>query len=181
MRKFLSGFKRSSGFTLIELLVVIGILGVLAAALIATIDPFEQLKKAQDANVKNTVVEFSTANIRYYTTHNLLPWSDPNQATCEGAGLPSGELLTTARMTSCLNALVSDGELKSGFTTVTSILANIKVTGGTNTVVTCFAPQSKSQQRDPNTTFNADGTSVASPTTNCVGYGGGTTCYWCAK
>ena len=32
------------GFTLIELLVVIGILGILATSLIATIDPFEQLR-----------------------------------------------------------------------------------------------------------------------------------------
>ena len=45
MRNYLSRlFKNSKGFTLIELLVVIGILGVLAAALIATIDPFEQIK-----------------------------------------------------------------------------------------------------------------------------------------
>ena len=45
--------KQKKGFTLIELLVVIGILGILAAALVATIDPFEQLNKAQDSTVKN--------------------------------------------------------------------------------------------------------------------------------
>ena len=45
-----------AGFTLIELLVVIGILGILAAALVATIDPFEQLKKADDAKIKNIAV-----------------------------------------------------------------------------------------------------------------------------
>jgi prepilin-type N-terminal cleavage/methylation domain-containing protein len=76
-------FKSSKGFTLIELLVVIGILGVLAAALVATIDPFEQLKKATDANVKNTAVEFIDANIRYFTTHNAMPWV--NDPSCAGS------------------------------------------------------------------------------------------------
>ena len=66
--------KNQKGFTLIELLVVIGILGVLATALVTTIDPFEQLRKAQDANVKNALVEYVNANLRYYTTHNNLPW-----------------------------------------------------------------------------------------------------------
>jgi prepilin-type N-terminal cleavage/methylation domain-containing protein len=65
MKKYLSTFKTQAGFTLIELLVVIGILGILAAALIATIDPFEQLKKANDSSVKNVAVEFVNSNIRY--------------------------------------------------------------------------------------------------------------------
>ena len=36
------------GFTLIELLIVIAILGILAIALLATLDPFEQLRKSRD-------------------------------------------------------------------------------------------------------------------------------------
>ena len=39
--------KKSLGFTLIELLIVIALLGALAVGLLATIDPFEQLKKAE--------------------------------------------------------------------------------------------------------------------------------------
>jgi len=58
--------------------------GILAAALIATIDPFEQLNKAQDANVKNTLTEFINANIRYYTTHSALPWNDANNSNAVG-------------------------------------------------------------------------------------------------
>src|SRR5260221_10989419 len=84
----------SKGFTLIELLVVIGILGILASALVATIDPFEQLNKAQDANIKNVAVEFLNANIRYYTTHNAMPWdSVPNNgADClSGTSDPSAQ------------------------------------------------------------------------------------------
>src|SRR3989338_7550663 len=143
MRKLLARFKGVKGFTLIELLVVIGILGVLAAALIATIDPFEQLKKAQDANVKNTAVEFVTANIRYYTTHNVLPWADTAVVGCSGGTNPTAMNIGGAAATGCLNALISDGELKSGFTTVTSILTSIVVSGTTNGVTACYDPQSK--------------------------------------
>src|SRR6476619_6900438 len=76
MKSLISLIKKSSsrGFTLIELLVVIGILGIMAAALVATIDPFEQLKKANDSDLQNEAVEFAGANVRYYTTHNALPW-----------------------------------------------------------------------------------------------------------
>jgi len=65
---------RTSGFTLIELLVVIGILSVLATSLIMTINPFEQIKKSEDANVKNQMVEFDSSIVRYFSTRNQLPW-----------------------------------------------------------------------------------------------------------
>ncbi len=171
--------KSGAGFTLIELLVVIGILGVLAAALIATIDPFEQLKKAQDANVKNTTVEFVNASIRYYTTRNVLPWSDTTVVGCSGGTNPTAMTLGGAAAVGCLNVLITDGELKQGFTTVTSILNQILISGTTNGVTSCFDPQSKSQDRDLNTKYN----NVGVPTTGCVSQtaGGSTTCYWCSQ
>lgn len=179
MRNYFKSLKQNVGFTLIELLVVIGILGVLAAALIATIDPFEQLKKAQDANVKNTAVEFVNASIRYYTTHNALPWSDTTSpAACNTPGVPSAQSLTGAQMAGCVNALITDGELKSGFNTVTSILGQILITGTVNSVTACFDPQSKSQDRDANTKY----TNVGAAGTNCAATGGSsTTCFWCAQ
>lgn len=174
MRNLFKSFKTAKGFTLIELLVVIGILGVLAAALIATIDPFEQIKKAQDTNVKNSAVEFVNASIRYYTTHNTLPWADTSITGCSAAG--------TTRLdsqTGCLNALISDGELKTGFTTVTSILTSIYINGTTNGATACFQPVSKSQQRDANTKYAQSG----ALTTGCTSQAGGssTSCYWCAQ
>ncbi len=195
MKQFLTSNKKAAGFTLIELLVVIGILGILAAALIATIDPFEQLKKAQDANVKNTAVEFVNANIRYYTTHNTLPWTDINNAavgactTLTTAGTPItvapiplyGGASNTAA-TNCLQGLIADGELKTGFTTVTDTLKAIYVSSNevdaTNTVVACFKPQSKSQAKDANCKFNQDGTPNATATHTP---GDPNECYWCAE
>jgi len=169
--------RKEKGFTLIELLVVIGILGILAAALVATIDPFEQLKKAQDSNVKNTAVEFMNAAIRYYTTHNALPW-DPT--TLGGTDCMAGGSDLTAStlgtMTTCLDALIADGELKSGFKTATNALTKILINETSNNITSCFLPQSKSQQRDPNTKYTANGV----VTTGCKSQGGSVDCYWCA-
>ena len=172
------------GFTLIELLVVIGILGILAAALIATIDPFEQLNKAQDANSKNTAVEFLNANIRYYTTHSALPWEPaPAGADCLGgtADLTGQALDPAGGILPCLQVLVSEGELKSSFTTAAGILTGLYAneTGGNMTI--CYAPKSKSQKRDASTAYTDAAGSVDANTcpggpTNPVT---GTTCYWC--
>lgn len=171
-------FKKTTGFTLIELLVVIGILGILASAMVATIDPFEQLKKGNDANSKNTAVEFVNGVIRYYTTHNAMPWSS-SAANCNSGALPSSSNLTSAAMIGCLSALISDNELKPGFTTVTDVLKTIVVTDQYNTPVACFQPQSKSQQKDKNTIYDATGAVLANV---CTGNGGtALTCYWCAK
>ncbi|HEX7042815.1 MAG TPA: type II secretion system protein [Patescibacteria group bacterium] len=168
-------FKPQAGFTLIELLVVIGILGVLAAALVATIDPFEQLKKANDANVKNTAVEFINANIRYYTTHNHMPWAD----NCLGAGVtaPSSSPLYP-NMTTCLQTLALDGEIKGAFTTVTSVLSSIIITGDDTSVTACFLPQSKAQRADANTKWDNTGSTTLA--TNLCGPTS-TLCYWCSQ
>ena len=180
-------FKKSSqGFTLIELLVVIGILGILAAALVATIDPFEQLNKAQDANVKNTLVEYIDANVRYYTTHSAMPWNDTANTAASGC-TGSAATITAGGVDlqslnggagSCVSALITDGELKSSFTTVTNILSKVYVTGGSTNLTACFAPASKSQRNDPNTKFNQNGTTpgpAGCPSATL------TTCYWCSE
>lgn len=183
MRNYLKLFKRDSGFTLIELLVVIGILGVLAAALVATIDPFEQLNKAQDSSTKNTVVEYVDANIRYFTTHSAMPWADTAlSGACQTAGAPSGVGLQIPSMINCTKDLTDDSELKASFSTAVNILKNIYVTAGTdNVVIVCYLPVSKSQKRDPLTTKTITGDPVNNPTTACKGYGGATDCYWCTQ
>lgn len=181
LKKLLGLSKRTAGFTLIELLVVIGILGVLAAALVATIDPFEQLKKATDANVKNTAVEFVDANIRYYTTHNTMPWfNDANCAAQTGTNFSSTPVALSAMTgtTGCLADLVADGELKPGFTTVTNILGAIFVSGSGNNIIACFNPQSKAQNHDANTKYtNAGAAQAGCPVTSGVS----ATCFWCAQ
>ncbi len=179
LKKLLGLSKKSAGFTLIELLVVIGILGILAAALVATINPFEQLNKAQDANVQNTLVEYIDANVRYYTTHSAMPWNDTantNAANCTSfAGAISAGGANLGTMTGCVDALIADGELKSSFTSVANILSQIVVTGGSTSVISCYAPKSQSQRNNPNTQYNSTG---GLDTANCPGSAG---CYWCSQ
>lgn len=190
IKKFFTFDVNASGFTLIELLVVIGILGILAAALIATIDPFEQLKKAQDANVQNTAVEYVDANVRYYVTHNALPWSDTSNAnvsTCTSLYTAAGATvdpvsLTAAAAADCLNGLIADGELKAGFTTVTGTLKTIYASSGgksgENNVVACYRPQSKAGADDTNCKYNQTG--VVDNTVTHVP-GDANECYWCSE
>jgi prepilin-type N-terminal cleavage/methylation domain-containing protein len=180
----------AKGFTLIELLVVIGILGILAAALIATIDPFEQLNKATDANSKNTAVEFLNANLRYYTTHSAMPWyatggANGGGADCfGGTNTLSGINLNDPAFLPCLTTLVGEGELKQAFTTATGILGSLYATdNGSGNIIMCYDPKSKSQERDVNTKYDQYG--VTSALTTCSGGPnnaiGSTTCFWCTQ
>ena len=175
--------KAQTGFTLIELLVVIGILGILAAALVATIDPFEQLNKAQDANSKNTAVEFLNANIRYYTTHSAMPWWS-NGASCMGATttLSAVNLSSDSGMYSnCLSTLVNEGELKQAFSTATGILGTLYANESNGNITMCYKPKSKSQSRDANTKY-LDAAATPGGAT-CPGGSGNplNTCYWCTQ
>jgi len=167
------------GFTLIELLVVLGILGILAAALLAAINPVEQLNKAQDTSLKNTATQFQEGVVQYYSTHNDLPWdgTDPTVPNCypSGGGTLTG--IGLDQLTPCIDDLVADGDLKASFKDA----ANLKYVFVTNpnpetptlasSTVSCFAPKSASQKSDPLTKFTQSGGACAA----------GGTCYWCAQ
>lgn len=164
--------KSTRGFTLIELLIVIALLGALAVGLLATIDPFEQLKKGRDTSQRNTVSEFYNANLRYYSTKAKFPWGTAALATTSVNDL--GDSVT---------ALMNAGELKSRFPDLagTGNLAKIYVTStSSESVAVCFKPESKGFQIDPNTTYSQSGGSG----TNCKsGTGASATadCYYCIQ
>jgi prepilin-type N-terminal cleavage/methylation domain-containing protein len=166
--------KKTTGFTLIELLIVIALLGALAIGLLATIDPFEQLKKGRDTSQRNTTSEFYNASLRYYATKSAFPWA--------GTVL-SGVAMTAANMNTAITELVSTGELKSQFATLVgpNNLAKIYVnSNGTDTVGVCFEPESKSFQKDANTRFDsAGGTTI----NNCSSQttGSGAACFYCVQ
>jgi prepilin-type N-terminal cleavage/methylation domain-containing protein len=171
------------GFTLIELLIVIAILGVLAAALIATIDPFEQIKKGGDSRVKELATQFLEANVRYYANHGALPWhaaANGGENCYTGGNTLSAVALSS--LTTCIQSLTADGELKQSFTSstdlplVTVTNPNPQTTSITDSIV-CFLPKSKSQQKDVSTKYNQDGTIAA----NCKSQGGTAACYWCTQ
>ena len=59
-----------SGFTLIELLIVIAVIGVLAAVVLAAINPLEQLARGRDSSRTSAVDELGRAILAYYTAQN---------------------------------------------------------------------------------------------------------------
>lgn len=163
MKLFLNNLRKNAGFTLIELLVVIGILGILAAALIATVDPFEQLKKGRDTTTRNTALEYLNALTRYYATHAKFPWD--NGVT--GCTAPTTAVaLSAGTMTPCTTALETEGELKTGFNTSignsgSDDLILVKTTAANaSNVSICFSPTAKSLKSDNATTFGADCTTA---------------------
>jgi len=167
------------GFTLIELLIVIAVLGILAAGILATIDPFEQFKKARDTNARNSVVELYNAFVRFNANHGAWPWNYPaGVAYCSTP--VAGAALSTNN--DCLTALIGDGELKTGFTNalssgvITSATLTFLTAGGTENVAVCFNPDSKTISQDQNSKYSADGTdnSAVCPDVSQA-------CYWCAE
>ena len=178
--KFTSSQK---GFTLIELLVVLGILGILAAALLASINPVEQIKKAQDTSLKNITTTFVSATQQYYSTHNALPWSTVANggANCYSGGTTLSNVALSS-LSTCVTTLVSEGELKASFSNSNNLNQAVITnpnpqTGSAQDVVACFLPQSQSQQHDANTKYTQTGAAGAS----CISQGGTNTCYWCAQ
>ncbi len=59
---------QSRGFTLIELLVVIAILGILAAAVLIAVNPFERLAQTRDSGRKDSISFLGRATAIYYTS-----------------------------------------------------------------------------------------------------------------
>lgn len=164
--------KSTRGFTLIELLIVIALLGALAVGLLATIDPFEQLKKGRDTSQRNTVSEFYNANLRYYSTKGQFPFGTAALATTSVYGLST-----------TVDTLVAAGELKNNFMNLagTGNLAKIYVTStASEHVAVCYKPESKGFQIDPNTIYDISGGSGV----NCKsGTGASATadCYYCIQ
>lgn len=201
MNKFLSTAKSTVGFTLIELLVVIGILGILAAALVATIDPFEQLRKAEDANIENAEIEFINAVIRYYTINSGYPWYGINVGGDECAGaqdddeeyeLPATSLDTWIDATGaipggCLDVLIESGELKESFAGAEGILDEIWVfqEPGSTGVTACYDPGSKAKTENAETKYTTVVNAVAGTgdATECVGTSNGAneSCFRCTS
>ncbi len=167
------------GFTLIELLIVIALLGALAIGLLATIDPFEQLKKGRDTSTRNTALEFYNAELRYNATRGTFTWA--TDATIASDALNSSDMTGTS-----IPSLINAGELKEGFVTLagTGNLALIYVTSkDVSHIAVCFQPQSKSFAVDPAALYDVTG---GTSTTTCKskstpGSADTSTCYYCVQ
>ncbi len=169
---------KNAGFTLIELLIVIALLGALAVGLLATVDPFEQLKKGTDTAIRNTTSEVYNAAIRYYSVKNQFPW------TADVPGVSLGDSSFTDSPSGYLEQIINAGELKPEFIQLAGgnlnsiFLTSTANAGVRQNVSVCFLPGSKSFANEGNAKYGKDGI-VSS---GCVAtVAGGNSCFWCIK
>ena len=152
------------GFTLIELLIVIALLGAFAIGLIATIDPFEQLKKGSDTSRSSSAQSLYNAIIRTYSVRGDTP------VTQDIIGAP----LSSTQVQTLIQEFIARGELKSTFLSLLQRNASklfLNATHDGKTLAVCFKPESKSFKLSPQTSFSEVGVSTA----DCSK----TTCYYC--
>lgn len=85
-------------FTLIELLVTIAVLAVIAAGVIALIDPRDKVLQAADAKVQNDIGQLATA-LQSYAVQNVNNWyplltDNPLNFGTTGVLVTTGEMTT---------------------------------------------------------------------------------------
>jgi prepilin-type N-terminal cleavage/methylation domain-containing protein len=166
--------RKNIGFTLVELLIVIALLGALLIGLLVALDPIEQIRRGQDAGIRNTASEFFNAVNRYYTNKGQFPWGTSTM-NAQSIWVAGGNSVTE---------LIEAGELKSNFwtragsSTLSRILMNS--TSATDLAV-CFEPISKAMQKDPVTIFGSNGlTSGATCRSQTTGTAGAN-CFICFR
>lgn len=156
--------KPRRGFTLTEILIIIALLSALAIGLIATIDPFEQLKKSHDNSRLDILNNVYSAIVRQYAQRGEYPW----QTNIDGASL------VAPQSAAVLAVLGTSGELRTNFSKIAAAdLPKIflTTTADGRTIQLCFLPESKSFKLQSKTSYDKFG----NPVTTCDQGG----CYTC--
>ncbi len=154
-------FLWQKGFTLVELLIVIALIGVLAVAVLAAINPLEQLNRARDTGMESDASQLLAAIDRYYASHEEFPWVAVGEVANNDASY--GFVSAKAQGVGvCGAACTTDGvllealELKSEFrsrrfitaedSASTELLYIGKATGASSSVYACWVPRSRSNR-----------------------------------
>ncbi len=148
---------RQAGFTMIELLVVIAVIGVLAVAVLSSINPIEQINKGRDTRTRSDAAQLINAVDRYYAIHEKYPWNvdngtftavvtEPEEAFTSGTLTP-----TTTVDWSWIDILVDTAEVKEGYVNRVAqdnkILVG-KAVGYNETMYACFLPTSNAFEQE---------------------------------
>ncbi len=79
---FLQKVRNQAAFTMIELLIVIAILGILAVAVLAAINPIEQINRGRDTGSRSDAEQLLSAIDRFYAYKGYYPWvTNPNDTS----------------------------------------------------------------------------------------------------
>lgn len=179
---------RSGGFTLIELLIVIAVLGILAVAVLAAINPIEQINRSRDTGSRSDAEQLIGAIDRFYASNGYYPWQTGATDTAHQAQAWASVNTPWADANSVgvLAKLSQSGteELKSSFTnrittaTYNTLQAYNEGSAGSSTYL-CFLAKSGAFQTESGTrcagSLPADYPASACPA-NCATT---KTCYSC--
>lgn len=173
--------KFNLGFTLVELLIVIALLGVLAAAVLAAINPLEQANRARDTRFRSDASQLLSAEDRYFVTQDKFTWVTNGDVTNNdaaygfanardaGVGLCGVDCNTDG-------LLIVNNELKTEFrnrdfikngTTATEALYVGKATGASSSEYACWVPKSKSERTKATKTLTV-GSPALGTATDCA-------------
>jgi prepilin-type N-terminal cleavage/methylation domain-containing protein len=166
LARLLPHLKSQLGFTMIELLVVIAVIGVLAVAVLSSINPIEQINKGRDTRTRSDAAQLINAVDRYYAIHEKYPWNvdhaDPAYTAGAVEDLPNAEFsLGSIDGTGVSTAVEADwawlyhltdtAEVKAGF--VNRIVADnkivlFKIDGYNESMYSCFLPTSNAFKQE---------------------------------
>lgn len=122
-----------AGFTMIELLVVIAVIGVLAVAVLSSINPIEQINKGRDTGHRSDAAQLINAIDRYYAIHEIYPWNDASYNTLLTVNQLATEQLPGGTPANCATSSQTSGSVTGAFCKITNAAAVPWLTALTDT------------------------------------------------
>lgn len=167
------------GFTMIELLIVIAVLGILAVAVLAAINPIEQINRGRDTGSRSDAEQLISAIDRFYASQGYYPWQigadDIGAEAIPLTDVTIADFLDTSGE-SVLEKLSTGGtaELKTSYidridaTTYNTLQVYNRGTQGDSTYV-CFLPKSGAFAEEAEVRCGVDGNGLPNDLSDVAG------------